>query len=242
MLTAMMLLAFAAEAMAQKRSPAVTRDRDHDGVPDVRDRCPATPPGVPVDATGCPAGGTPAGLPPAAAAPARTPPPEPAPPAASRMRIGLGFGLSPQYGALVLPVLLAAGTAIEPEIGVSHSSADIAASGFTDRQSQTLLRLGVGITFQVARIGSTRLYAGPRAGLIHTWSSDDDGTGPVTTSSTDPYVALATGGECFVAPRASIGAEVSAAWMRLHQDVSGVSIRQSDFQAGGRLAGRWYFR
>jgi OmpA-OmpF porin, OOP family len=42
--------------------PAVTPqppgDEDHDGVPDDRDRCPGTPPGVAVDANGCPQKGS----------------------------------------------------------------------------------------------------------------------------------------------------------------------------------------
>jgi hypothetical protein len=46
--------------LAQKNAPAVTRDADRDGVPDIRDRCRSTPAGTRVDATGCPATAAPA--------------------------------------------------------------------------------------------------------------------------------------------------------------------------------------
>ncbi len=51
-------------------APRHPRDGDGDGVPDGADRCPDTPAGVTVDATGCPV-----------AAPAPAPPPAPPPPA-----------------------------------------------------------------------------------------------------------------------------------------------------------------
>ena len=54
-------------AHAQKGAPRVTRDTDRDGVPDILDRCAATPAGTRVDATGC--------LAPQAAAPAALPAP-----------------------------------------------------------------------------------------------------------------------------------------------------------------------
>jgi hypothetical protein len=47
-------------AFAQKSAPIVTRDQDHDGVPDPRDRCRNTPPGNRVDANGCPVVAAPA--------------------------------------------------------------------------------------------------------------------------------------------------------------------------------------
>jgi len=39
---------------APKYVPSVVKDSDNDGVPDDRDKCPDTPPGVEVDADGCP--------------------------------------------------------------------------------------------------------------------------------------------------------------------------------------------
>jgi len=46
-------------AWAQKEAPAITRDSDRDGVPDIRDRCRNTPAATVVDANGCPAPATP---------------------------------------------------------------------------------------------------------------------------------------------------------------------------------------
>lgn len=65
--------------LAQKNAPAITRDSDHDGVMDPRDRCRATPAGTRVDATGCPATGAPAAAPTAAAPVAATTTPTPTP-------------------------------------------------------------------------------------------------------------------------------------------------------------------
>jgi hypothetical protein len=64
-------------ALAQKVAPRVTRDTDRDGVPDIRDRCPATAAGTRVDATGCLA--PPAAAPVTQPAPALQPTPTPAP-------------------------------------------------------------------------------------------------------------------------------------------------------------------
>src|SRR5258708_5688449 len=121
MLVALVLLAVAAsDAFAQKRSPAVTRDTDRDGVPDVKDRCPGTPPGAAVDAAGCPAGAAPAPRP----APASAAGESAAAPAAATVsatgatRVGLGFGLNLGYGVVSIPILLRGGVALEPEVGL----------------------------------------------------------------------------------------------------------------------------
>lgn len=47
--------AFTAAYAQEKVAPRVTRDTDHDGVPDIQDRCPNTPAGTRVYANGCPA-------------------------------------------------------------------------------------------------------------------------------------------------------------------------------------------
>jgi len=52
-LTAALCAAVAGTAFAQKDAPRITRDTDRDGVPDLRDRCPGTPPSIVVNATGC---------------------------------------------------------------------------------------------------------------------------------------------------------------------------------------------
>ncbi len=52
-LTAALCAAVAGPAFAQKVAPRITRDADRDGVPDLRDRCPGTPPNTVVNATGC---------------------------------------------------------------------------------------------------------------------------------------------------------------------------------------------
>jgi hypothetical protein len=49
----------AAPAFAQKTAPAVTRDTDRDGVPDIRDRCRGTPANTRVDERGCPVAAAP---------------------------------------------------------------------------------------------------------------------------------------------------------------------------------------
>lgn len=61
----------------EKTPPAVTRDSDRDGVPDVRDRCRNTPVGTRVDATGCPAPAQQAQAPVTPAQPTPVQPPAP---------------------------------------------------------------------------------------------------------------------------------------------------------------------
>ncbi len=238
-------------ARAQKSSPAVTRDADHDGVPDMRDRCPGTRAGLAVDASGCPTGAAAAPAAPAlpaatvmvSATPVGQAAVSPAP--AARTRSGIGAAVTSSYGALLLPILTRRGLSVEPELSWVHSSADFVDNqgGGTDKQAVTVLRVGVGVMGQLAWVGPVRLYAGPRVGLVHTRVRDDPAAGTATsTASTSWYGALALGGECFVMPRASIGGEVGVQYERSSQEVAFFTVKTTDIALSGRLAARWYFR
>jgi hypothetical protein len=109
-------------AQAQKVAPRVTRDADHDGVPDIRDRCPATAAGTRVDATGCP---TPQAAAPAAPAPAApapvaqaTPAPQLTPtPTAAPVRAPTGAAPAAPAAVLPSPSVPAAQAAAPPKSG-----------------------------------------------------------------------------------------------------------------------------
>ena len=104
MLTAVLACAGGAfaPALAQKTAPAVTRDSDHDGVPDTRDRCRNTPANTRVDERGCPAAAAPAAAPTAQAPSAA--PAAPTPAAAAPQNVAAAPAGAPgQQGAVIAP-------------------------------------------------------------------------------------------------------------------------------------------
>ena len=238
-------------AAAQKTSPAQTRDSDHDGVPDTRDRCPGTPVGVPVDANGCPRTGDAGAAPPSAVVlppsampqvPSRMPAEAAVPDETDHTRVGIGIARTAQGSVLTVPLRLAGGIMIEPEIGYQHASATFESPGTTTKFSQGELRLGIGVTGQLARIGAMRIVAGPRAGIIR-MSTTDDSASPPTTTSTSWYVEAAAGGEYLLGTRASLGGEATLGFQRFTTDTGGgATVKEHDFLLGARFALRWYFR
>lgn len=236
MLVSVLLVTISADALAQKKSPAVTRDADHDGVPDMRDRCPATPPYVPVDATGCTVGDAFAPPAPAAAVVA-----VPAVAVAERTRVGIGVGVGSGTAMVLVPILMPGGMAVEPEIGLSHSTAHF--GGFASGDfSVTNLRIGVALHLPMLKGPSLRTYAGPHLGYMKTWTSDTSGGGgSVSVSTGDWYGGFALGGEFFMSPDASIGAEARLDYQRTRSSGSTVTTEGSDLRTSGRVAGRLYF-
>lgn len=87
-----------APAFAQKTAPAVTRDSDHDGVPDTRDRCRGTPPNTRVDERGCPVAAAEAQAPTAPAQAAAAPGGAPA-----QGAVIAPAGAAPAQGAAIAP-------------------------------------------------------------------------------------------------------------------------------------------
>ena len=63
LLASLVFAMLARNAHAQKVAPPITRDRDHDGVPDLRDRCLLTGFGVRVDQAGCAVAGADSAVP-----------------------------------------------------------------------------------------------------------------------------------------------------------------------------------
>lgn len=230
----LLLAGFPALAAAQKSSPAVTRDADRDGIPDVRDRCPAEGTAMTVNPVGCPPPG--AGAP----APVIEVPQTVAPSVASR--VGLGVGVSPGYAALLIPILSPGGLMIEPEIMVASQKAEFV-SQFSPPQSSsaTTLRIGVTLAPMLGRRGPLRTYVGARIGLIQTWLKTDQGGGNVSTESLDWYAALALGGEVTIAPSISLGGEVFLSYTRMSDDTGGgFTVKQREIATSGRIAVRWY--
>ena len=99
-------------------------------------------------------------------------------------------------------------------------------------------------------------YVGPRIGIGMGSSASDDGATPTAkttkTSSTDVLVALAIGGEHFLAKQFSLGAEAAIGMAMLGQPKTevtpapaaapaAVTESQSLMSTGGTLFARFYF-
>jgi len=110
-----------APVFAQKTAPAVTRDSDHDGVPDTRDRCRGTPPNTRVDERGCPVA--------AAEAPAPTAPTQAAAAPAGAPAQGaviVPAGAAPAQGAVIAPTGAARPPTGPPAGQAQHPAVDSA--------------------------------------------------------------------------------------------------------------------
>jgi hypothetical protein len=138
---------------------------------------------------------------------------------------GLGVSLTPAalvsssgqfipigLGNLYLPIYAASGLRLEPEFGLLRTST----SSGSFSNSSTSLRLGVGVFGMLRDRGPTRIYLGPRVGLIATSSGS-------STSRTDMYVTGALGGEHFFGPHFSLGGEVQLQYLSLDTGGSGSS-------------------
>ena len=168
-------------------------------------------------------------------------------------RIGLGLGvtspftpdfLQSEYGALMSTIsipITGSKVRIEPMIGFVRTSDgndqfDVTQSG---------LRLGTGI-FGLKRSGSTLFYFGGRAGIMRNSVSydieNDPPFGPEDESTTDYFVAPATGVEYLFADTFSLGGEVQLVYTRFGQPDSDESdMSSSAMHTKTVFFVRWHF-
>jgi hypothetical protein len=242
---AVLIVAGAETAVAQKHSPAVTRDADHDGVPDMRDRCPGTPVGFVVNSSGCPTGAVMLGVLPSGAAPASAAMEAPAPPVrerSTRTRVGLGAAIGGSSGSILLPILRPSGFSIEPSLGFTRTTSETTGFGIASHLATTGLLLGMSAGIPVAQTGSARFYVAPRFALVLLWAKMDNGGSITRSAPVDWTAGLGLGGEVFVTPQASAGGELGINYLRTDDDAgSGFTSKGSVLSVGGRVAVRWYF-
>jgi hypothetical protein len=159
---------------------------------------------------------------------------------AQTQRIGLGIaanfdssdsGVSILGGTRVyvlVPIQLAGTLRVEPMVGINTVDSDgIDASDVT---------LGAGVLFALSATQQAQLYAGGRLALdLVSW---DDGVSD--ESGVDFRIAGAIGGEYFLAPRFSLGAEADFGYYAT-SDGNYAIPDASGFYTAGYLVSRFYF-
>lgn len=116
---------------------------------------------------------------------------------------------------IFLPVRITDVLIIEPSLAVATVSETTSPEGAAETtDSASIIRFGVGLAYPITLTESTRAYVGVRSGAMF-WSStseylnaEDEGVESTETSRTDPFVGLQVGGEYYLSPSFSLGAEV----------------------------------
>lgn len=140
----------------------------------------------------------------------------------TRARVGIGVSLNPAaiiapeegvflpigLGNIYVPINVGRSLRIEPEVGLFRNKFESNGTGFTESETVSILRAGVGV-FYVFRVdGAFRGYIGPRVGMIRT-SEESKFTGSPASSTkrTDRFYGFAVAGEHFFSSHFSLGAE-----------------------------------
>ena len=177
-------------------------------------------------------------------------------------RIGVGVRLNPiavvdfdidssvlpiGLGNFTLPIRLGESLRLEPELGIFRASSDASGTGFTGSSTGTLLRLGAALHYFLGQPGPFRPYVGAQAGLIRQSSKTESSGSPTyETKRTDNYFGLVFGGEYWLAPRFSLGAEVQINRIGVgDEDVtppppSSFTVESSYISTNGVIAVRFY--
>lgn len=116
---------------------------------------------------------------------------------------------------IFLPLRISNVLIIEPSLAVATSSETTSPEGAAETtDSASILRFGLGLAYPITLTESTRAYVGVRTGAMF-WSTtneylntEDEGVESSETSRTDPFVGLQVGGEYYLSPSFSLGAEV----------------------------------
>ncbi len=133
--------------------------------------------------------------------------------------VGIGVALpltGVPGGTIHVPINIKDMLRIEPGIGLIKSSSETKATK-TNTSSDSATALSLGVFYMMRPDDKFLVYAGPRFGLVLNDSSDaqDDDTTKQSVTRTDVVLALALGGEHFLAPRFSLGAEVDVGYVMI---------------------------
>jgi len=134
-----------------------------------------------------------------------------------------GPSVSTRFTNVTVPVWIGS-LRVEPEIGYASASVENKDTfeGVTETESvsSSAFRLGGTVAWSWELVERTRLYVGPRIGVIFRSTEDESSTsepGSVTiqrtTSATDFFVGAALGGEAFLTPNFSLGVEAQATYV-----------------------------
>ena len=168
------------------------------------------------------------------------------------------------HATLLVPLNLVPNLRIEPFLGLSvlSSSTERNEDNFdlTNESTRTALSLGAGVFYTYSPGTNVGIYAGGRLGLV-SQSIDDSAeivvsggrqTNETSLSRLDGVVSLVVGGEVFLAPYFSVGAEGSLTFGVMgdeERDPEPMNAQDDDdventvvaFRTGGALVARFYF-
>ena len=145
----------------------------------------------------------------------------------------LPVGLSNIY----VPIVMASGFRIEPEIGYLRLSE----SGDDWKSSGSSMRFGLGILPAVRR-GNTSIYFGARLGLVYTKTSFEfTGSESRSESKTDYYVGAAVGAEYGFSTHFTVGAEVQVNYISVGDFAEESDGSHSLIGNRNLVFLRWYF-
>lgn len=120
-----------------------------------------------------------------------------------------GVGSSVAGGAIVVPLNVSRGFRVEPALSLAYEqSKSVVGSDSTERAS-TAFGLSLGTFYCPWLSPKTRLQAGPRLGLARSAHETTFGSETTSTSRMSYALAAVMGAEFYLAPRFSLGAEVS---------------------------------
>lgn len=138
-----------------------------------------------------------------------------APPAGPPAKVGLGVGFSTVSATptVRLPIVAALPNRsgfvrIEPYLSLNFQDRD---TSLTQKVSDDTAELGVGLVYAVPVFPYAYAFGGGRVGLLRRAITRETTTGPTTTtledSGTGVVIAATFGGDVFLHPRISLGAE-----------------------------------
>ena len=118
-----------------------------------------------------------------------------------------------------LPISLSPTTRLEPDAGLFSFSDDNSGSGYTDKESGSIIRIGVGLLFTSPLDNGFRMYWGPRVGAYLVSSKQESGSpyspnSTSTTSETDIVLSGVIGAEQMVGSRFSVGGEAQVNYFK----------------------------
>lgn len=116
-------------------------------------------------------------------------------------------------GAIYVPINLMPQFRLEPTIGLGTGTTAKTSDNKTVTDKLSAVSIGIGAFYMMHPDEKMAFYAGARLGAVMNSSSNSDGTKTTEYKHTDMVAALTAGGEHFLAPKFSLGAEVNIGYV-----------------------------
>lgn len=155
-------------------------------------------------------------------------------------------------GAIYVPINLMPQFRLEPTIGLGNGSTAKTKESKTETDKLSAVSLGIGAFYMMHPDEKMAFYAGARLGVVMNSASSSDGTTTIESKHTDMVVALAVGGEHFLVPKFSLGAEVDLGYVSVGDTTTTITppptkaatpatVVQSAMSTFGSFFARFYF-